>query len=288
MKNVFLVLGIFLCLVFTVRADESTFYSSRDTEVDEEESDVNKGEAADIQIGSWGEIKSWYTKGLFDFSMVYKVITGYEVVIDQAVLELSIVGNDHGNAPVNIFRAADAWEEASVTWNTRPDENRDINVIDTPPLFEPPATLWEIDVTEIVRSWYQGFEQNGFYLDVPGLGIPVDIDIASRESGDSTTFPRLRVSYHSEHVDEEKPDGGITFDVSTVEADRAVINFSLPASTPVLLKIYDASGTLAASLVQGPVSSGSHAMTWSGESGVYFARLVTPTGFLTGKFVLTE
>jgi hypothetical protein len=55
-----------------------------------------------------------------------------------------------------------------------------------------------------------------------------------------------------------------------------VIGYHLPADARVTLRIYDLLGREIATLVDGLVSAGSHAVTWNGSSygsGVYFVRL---------------
>ncbi|MDH3196686.1 MAG: T9SS type A sorting domain-containing protein [Candidatus Krumholzibacteria bacterium] len=77
-------------------------------------------------------------------------------------------------------------------------------------------------------------------------------------------------------------------------ASRAVIAYTLPAASPVDLRIYDARGRLVATLEEGWRPGGGHRATWDGRdtrggpvpSGVYFCRLETATGAITRRLVL--
>jgi hypothetical protein len=290
MKYVVLTMGILFCSTSVMLADGAVYEAIGDTELGEEEPGVNKGGGSNIQIGgTWGEDTVWLAKGLFEFVPIY-TLPEYTTIIDQAILKLYLVGNDLGEAPIDFFTVAEEWNEMSVTWNTRPGENRGIIVTDTAPPLEPPATLWEIDVTEIVRTWYgyDPIEAYGFYIDVPDNGISVDIDIASRENPDSLLHPKLWVNCHTEGVIEDESADAITLDVSSSSAGHVEIRFNLPACTGGSLKIYDASGVLVETLVDGSVHPGDHRLIWNGTPGVYFVLLKIGSNILVRKAVILE
>ncbi len=77
---------------------------------------------------------------------------------------------------------------------------------------------------------------------------------------------------------------------------HTTISFSLPNNQDISLRIYSARGRLVQSLLQGLQPAGMHHALWDGRdnqgrtvaSGVYFYRLVTDSGSLTGKMVLTK
>ena len=77
---------------------------------------------------------------------------------------------------------------------------------------------------------------------------------------------------------------------------RATIGYSLPEQSQVTLRVYDVRGSLVATLVDGPVEAGDHAVVWNGRndsgsgvaSGVYFARIDSKHGILTRKMVLAR
>jgi hypothetical protein len=246
-KYVVLIVGIFFCLATLARGDEFILKCKQDAEVDQEEPNVNKGGGQDIQVGgTWGEPLVTQAKGLFEFESLPMTFPEYTIVVDSAVLRLHMVGNDLGEAPIEFFTVAEGWKEMSVTWNTRPAENRDIVVTDIPPPLEPPTQLWEIDVTEIVQTWYgyNPIEAYGFYIDVPDNGIPVDIDIASRENPDSLLHPVLWVDSHTEGVDEAEPEEAAQLTLTRLSSGEVTIDYILPSSLSASLKIYDASGSL--------------------------------------------
>ena len=72
------------------------------------------------------------------------------------------------------------------------------------------------------------------------------------------------------------------------------IEFHLPLGGPVTLSIVDVQGRRVATLVDAPLSAGVHEVSWDGRAGngtkaaagVYFYRLVTPSGTDTKKLLL--
>jgi len=74
---------------------------------------------------------------------------------------------------------------------------------------------------------------------------------------------------------------------------RAAVSFELPSRQPVRLAIFDPSGRLCRTLIDGGVEAGRHVSTWDGRddegralaSGVYFAVLSSPLGQLREKLV---
>ncbi len=77
---------------------------------------------------------------------------------------------------------------------------------------------------------------------------------------------------------------------------KTTLSFRLPAEQDVRLAIYDARGRLLDELLAGTLSAGEHQVVWEGQdrqgrsmpSGVYFYRLDTNQGPLTGKAVLLK
>ncbi|MEO0071203.1 MAG: T9SS type A sorting domain-containing protein [candidate division WOR-3 bacterium] len=72
------------------------------------------------------------------------------------------------------------------------------------------------------------------------------------------------------------------------------INYALPSSNPVRIQVYDITGTLVKTLVDGPMPAGRYAITWNCltdkgvkvSAGVYFLKLKTATTTLTQKLVI--
>ncbi len=77
---------------------------------------------------------------------------------------------------------------------------------------------------------------------------------------------------------------------------RTAISYQLPASGRVSLKVYNISGQLVKTLVEGRQTAGGHRADWDGRdnagrsssAGVYIYRLSTEQGELTGKMVLLK
>jgi hypothetical protein len=72
------------------------------------------------------------------------------------------------------------------------------------------------------------------------------------------------------------------------------LEFNIPDNGDATLHLYDISGRLVRSLIDGPVSKGSHQVTWDGraedgtqvEAGIYWARLTTEDGARTRKIIV--
>jgi hypothetical protein len=284
-----LFVGICLCLISPVKSEEIILNCLHDSEIDQMEAYTNKGHGLDIQIGgTWGEDSAWLTKGLFQFERI--TIPGNIVFVDEAVLRFNIVGSDLGNAPQDIFQIAESWYEYDVTWDMSPGENRDVIVTEIPPIWEPPATLWEVDVTEIVQGWYghEPLKAYGIYVDVPDNGISVDIDIASKDNPDTSLHPRLLIEYHTAGIEEEKEIFSNSLTVSDLTSRRVEMSFILHASSNVKVTVYDASGLLISTLTQDRYEKGFHKLCWNGSPGVFFIRFQTQDMCLTRKAVVIK
>ncbi len=69
------------------------------------------------------------------------------------------------------------------------------------------------------------------------------------------------------------------------------INFTLPETGPVSLSVYDLSGRLVDTVVDGELDAGPHACVWDASgraAGVYLYTLVTPDGSLTRRLVVAR
>lgn len=72
------------------------------------------------------------------------------------------------------------------------------------------------------------------------------------------------------------------------------ISYALPSSNPVRIQVYDATGALVQTLVDGPMPAGRHTITWNcltnkgakASAGVYFLKLKTSTTTLSQKLIL--
>jgi flagellar hook assembly protein FlgD len=89
-------------------------------------------------------------------------------------------------------------------------------------------------------------------------------------------------------LDAPKPNPGVN--------GVANISFAIAEPTKANLKIYDASGKLVRTLVNGTMNTGVYNLTWNGtdesnnkvSEGIYFYTLETTNHKLTKKLVLTQ
>jgi len=266
MKYVVISLGIFVCFASFLNAEDVTYYASQDTEIDEYIPGLNFGDEPVIEVyADWEDPPTLIAKCLFQF----QVDLESWAIIDEAVLQLHVVANTLEPGPIAIFVADGTWNEMSVTWITRPQENR-INEIqmDAPPVIVDPV-LWEIDVTEIVREWVSGYPNNGFYLDVPDYNNWVGVDLATKEHSNPDLRPKLWIDYWYNDVTEDVSDK-VSLSVVPVSNRSITIDYSLPSSLTSELSIYDASGSVVETLV---ARSGNHSVFWNSTPGVYFFRM---------------
>jgi len=120
-KAVLTAIGILFCLTSAMLADEVVYDASQDTEVDEQLAGMNFGDEPDLEVhADWEDPPTWIVKALFEFPIE---LEGYAIV-DQAVLQLHVVGNTLDPGPIDIFQASEGWDEMTATWDTRPGENR--------------------------------------------------------------------------------------------------------------------------------------------------------------------
>jgi len=133
-------------------------------------------------------------------------------------------------------------------------------------------------------------------FDVEGLSEVVysaDIVITHNGLGDEIRIPvRIILPWNSVESDFETPS---TYTLAPVYPNPANsicrFNFELPATSDVTLNLYDQSGRLIDTLIEGSLSVGQHQHTVTLDglpSGVYFVRLNSSTATLTQKFVLLK
>ena len=278
-----LALGIVICLTSVAVAQTAILDAKRDAYVDSEIPDVNVGNEEIITVfADWEDEMVGPSAGLIWFDM--NDLPPDAHVIVEAMLILHLVGTENDVDTLEVFRAGDDWSEMDVTWDTRPTENRDRSVLAQPP----PMGVFEVDVTLIMQSWVYGeFPNHGFYIDVPDRGSWVDIDFASREHQGTGFVPRLYVEYFYDDIAEEQTEAGLDFYVSSISTGAAEINFSLPTPADVSVMVYDASGTLIETLMDGSIATGSHRFVWNAaRPGVYFVRLETRNKTVVRKTVI--
>ena len=285
MKTFMLVLGITICMVPFAWAEEALITAVQDATVWSHDPDGNYGALPLIEIlgGSGAED---IARALVQFDLTELPYT--EDMVDTALLRLWLPPDtDYVGGHAGVYPATDAWDEGTVTWNNMPAGDRYSTVTD---ILPPHPEIWfEVDITYIVYSWlYEDAENHGVYVEVSEETPYGDAWFASKEYGDTALRPKLRVTYKT-GISEAKNKPSLKIQVQSVSAGPAEIKFSLPASTSVSLKIYDASGALVETLVDGVLSSGDYSLLWEGPgAGVYFVRLLTPHSTDTRKLVLTR
>lgn len=287
MKYFVLALGIIVCLASVAVAAEAEPKAEADTEVNESEPNTNYGAWEFLEI--WGGQTVPHTpaeQGLVYFDEnIFAELRAANQVIDVSLLKLYVT-NLIQSGEVKTFRVAGPWDEMTVTWNTRPDSNLDMVSMSVLP---PGQDIWfQTEVTDMVRSWVEAtFPVHGFYVTIPEQGNSVGCQFASINHLDSTIHPRLFIEYHDAAVQEDsdtRPDIHLTsITTSTIE-----INLSLPSSIHASIKIYDASGMLVETLMDGWMKMGDHRLTWDGTPGIYFVRLEAGGFRLSRKAVILK
>ena len=108
--------------------------------------------------------------------------------IDWATL--SIYSYDSSGYTVNVHRVTADWQELSVTWNSF-GGSYDASIVAS---FVPNTWDWNsIDVTDLVRDWYDGTVPNyGFLLE---QGETLYANYASSESSNIGSRPMLEIGY---------------------------------------------------------------------------------------------
>jgi len=74
-------------------------------------------------------------------------------------------------------------------------------------------------------------------------------------------------------------------------AETTTIGFTLAETGPVELTVYDLSGRLVDTIVDGELEAGPHACVWDASgraAGVYLYTLTTPDGSLTRRLVVAR
>jgi hypothetical protein len=284
MKKALFVLCILAFFASVAVAADSELKAKADTKINENEPTTNYGKEQFLEI--WGGQLAPYTPAeqalIYFDENIFIELRAANATIDFAMLKLYVTYlNQSGE--VKTYRVAGTWNETVVTWDTRPDSNLDIISMG---MLPPGPDVWfQTEVTEMVRSWVEAtFPVHGFYVTVPQQGNAVGCQFASIDLPDSAFHPRLFIEYHQGVVEEDldtRPDLHLT----SITTGTIGINLSLPSSSHATLKIYDASGTLIETLVDGQYQAGEYHFSWSASPGVYFARFVSGSEVIIRKFV---
>ncbi|MFN0149353.1 MAG: FlgD immunoglobulin-like domain containing protein [bacterium] len=129
------------------------------------------------------------------------------------------------------------------------------------------------------------------------VGMPITICLTSVTFQGNFDNVRLDDSIVPTGVEPSGPPVGLDLDARPNPFGTvARVRYSIPESSPVDLRVYDASGRVVRTLLRGTASVGSHEAIWDGsddagarmESGVYFLRLSTNEESQTSRVVLVR
>ena len=164
--------------------------------------------------------------------------------------------------------------------------------------------LWDIDRDGLMEIAVVCFDANVYVWDMTGTFNPINlpwpffrhdtrntgryatpvqpVGIAEPETAPIVTRP----AFHRAHPNPFNPSTALAFDVPGVAN----------GARPVTLDIYDVSGRLIRRLVDGPVATGRHSVTWDGRSkdggrsasGIYFAKITIADFNATQKLTLVK
>jgi hypothetical protein len=279
-KKLLLVLLLSAC----VFAQDYELISVRDARIWSAEPDSSYGTEPWLAIqGGQGSLD--ITRALIRFDLDELPYT--EDIVAEALLKMWVLPDtDYTAGHAGIYMTAGIWDE-TVTWNTAPLEDRSITGIGVLP---PHSSLWfEQDITDIVHSWlYLDAENNGLYVEVPDATPYAFPLFASREYPQDQYRPRLAI-YYSTQVRENSRMDAYDLRISPISSGKIDIHFSLPHALRVSCKVYDVSGKLAGTILEGKTPSGEYSLTWDcTQAGIYFAVLSTPEGITTERFLLIK
>lgn len=166
--------------------------------IDEDKEDDNYGNHPELRVGDSGTREN-YSLIQIDLSTLPTTVR-----ITEAQLRLNVENLGGGSATVEVLRVTEAWEEDDVTWEARdlilgvPINWRVQGATTAPEPYgstTPTATgPMSIDITELVRLWYDGdVPNNGLLLRVPATQTKPMTRISSDDSGSQVI--QLDVTY---------------------------------------------------------------------------------------------
>ncbi len=167
-------------------------YENNDSTICENAPDYEYGDEWQLWVGHW--------VGDVDFLIQFYELDDYlDVDLIEATLELY---NDRfsGSPPVHasIYRAAEEWDEATVTWNTSPGYNSEIHTDFT---ITGDDYWLSLDVTGIVQSWIDDeYPHYGFYIHNNQQTSDVAYIMGGDYFLDETLNPKLILEYDDSAV----------------------------------------------------------------------------------------
>lgn len=104
--------------------------------------------------------------------------------------------------------------------------------------------------------------------------------------GDATLDLSVQGGIAESEREENEP---LTLEIESMSFNQAQIYFVLPEAGHVRLEVFDASGRLTATLLEGMLGKGQHSLSWdcgNAAAGVYFVRVEGDAGSAVGKVVV--
>lgn len=168
---------IFCTAIHTAAADTRQLTATDDTWVNVNSPDTNYGSADRLFVHSWGP-KSALIRVDTDF------LDGATVNSATASIRIDAI-RDSGD--IEVFTVTSAWDEGSVSWNTRPEvQPAPFAVIG---LSESSAgSVIDIDITALAREWADGTITDAGLMLATGDGIRALFDSKETVSGVPPTF----------------------------------------------------------------------------------------------------
>ncbi len=255
----------------------------------------------DMVAAAWtyqGEFNLW--RPLFKFNL-----RGVPARAQVLYARLSLFGNPypvsalHSGANKSYLRKVTSpWDHNTVTWETQPDFST-VNQVELPESTSPMQDYPDIDVTELVKDMLRDSTTNfGFVIMNRFENIYRSMNFASSDCIDPNKRPLLVISYMP------NPPTGISPVNETTPADYDLsqnfpnpfnpvtnIDFDIPVSAFVSLKIFDQLGREVTTIVSENLQAGSYRMQWDGSnfgSGTYFIKLESGSKMITKRMMLIK
>ena len=210
----------------------STLAADADTPIAESQPNANGGDNLALYVGRPDGQRTRILLDLPIWDLPPKI------TIQSATLRLCLMGwQDYAgySRTIRAYRLTAPWHEALATWNRQPTQAEELGSVSigTPDLGET-GVWYSIDLTPVVRGWYNG--------DYPNYGL---ILMGAEEqaqlyrifgSSETTVYPRLEVNYTGTAASLSIAPSAFTFfaDSQGSAVGAQVLRISNPGSTPLI------------------------------------------------------
>jgi hypothetical protein len=109
-------------------------------------------------------------------------------------------------------------------------------------------------------------------------GVPSGDDVTVTVTAHNLYPLQASVAAWQSGIEEQNSVGSVTLSVSTpIASGTAAVSFAVPSSGQANLSVFDMSGRVVETLVNGDIAAGDHMVNWNAETagGIYFLRLTT-------------